>query len=77
MNLYRLWETVTGRPHEKRCEDMVREATNRLIRAADNFSEKVIKPYSQSDDPVKMLFEDIERQRRASRRIDGRSKLHS
>jgi len=69
MNLTRIWETFTGRPHETRNADQVRTATIRLLDTADDFIEKV-NLYSEAVDPIDMLFEDIKRQRETARRND-------
>lgn len=66
MNLTRLWETVTGRPHQNQDAGMVRSATNRLMIAAEKFNES-IRPYEEANDPMAMLFRDIARQRKMAR----------
>lgn len=77
MNLCRIWETITGRPHERRDSGTVRSATVRLLAAAEDFRES-IKPYEEAEDPVAMLFDDIAKQRRVARGSGGNeSKLDS
>lgn len=66
----RLVEKVTGRPHQHHNADMVSHATTRLLAAADNFSRQ-IKPYSEANDPLTMLFNDIREQRKTSEGGDG------
>lgn len=75
MNVTRIWEMFTGRPHQTRNADMVRTATIRLMDTVDEFVEN-IKPYAEADNPVDMLFEDIKKQRDTARRNDE-PKLHS
>jgi hypothetical protein len=70
MNISRIWESLTGRPHQQQNAGMVHRATNKLLKTADHFTDNVLKPYSESDDPINMLFEDIKRQREMARRSD-------
>lgn len=61
--LVRLMEKITGRPHQHKNADMVGDATAKLLATTDNFSKK-LRPYSEAADPLSMLFEDIQNQKR-------------
>lgn len=68
----RLWEKLTGRPHEHHNARMVHDATSKLLEANANFFAR-IKPYSEAEDPLAMLLKDALNQRG---RGNGSTKLH-
>jgi hypothetical protein len=57
MNMVRVIEILTGRPHRQLNAEMVHTAAERLSKRADELSE-VMRPYRQSEDPLVMLLTD-------------------
>jgi hypothetical protein len=58
----RLWEKLTGRPHQHHNAGMVRLATERLVATNADFMAR-IRPYEESDNPLAMLLQDVLNQR--------------
>lgn len=75
MNLERLKEIITGRPHRYMNAEMVSEAARRLSDRADQLSQ-VIKPYQESEDPLVMLLTDAIIQRQFREPRNGKTKDH-
>lgn len=70
----RLWEKLTGKPHEHQNARMVHDATSRLLETNAYFF-ALIKPYSEAEDPLAMLLQDALNQR--ARGNDGTTELHT
>lgn len=70
MNLERLREIITRRPHRMLNAEMVSEATKRLSERADQLA-IIIKPYQESEDPLVMLLTDAIIQRKFREQKNG------
>lgn len=75
MNLTRVWELISGSPHQYKNAAMVNDATNSLIERAEELAHAV-KPYRESEDPLMMFMTDVFNQRAMTRPKNGQTKLH-
>lgn len=60
--IVRLFEKITGQPHQHHDVAMVRQATRRLIHANEEF-QKVIRPYANAENPLELLLKDASNQK--------------
>lgn len=63
----RIYEKLSGTPHQRQNSDMVGQATRDLLTTAEDFSQR-IRPYCESSNPLDMLMKDILAQRREARK---------
>jgi len=74
MNFTRVWELLSGSPHQYRNAAMVNAATSSLTRRAEEFAH-AIKPYREAEDPLVMFMTDLFN-RREMRPKDGQTELY-
>jgi hypothetical protein len=58
MNFTRLWEKLTGAPHQHSLADSVRAAKNGLSESARSINERLA-PYNDAPDPFMAAFADL------------------
>lgn len=72
----RIWEVISGRPHQHHNAAMVSNATHSLTQRANEL-EQAVRPYSEADDPLVMFMTDVFNRRAAVRDENESAEFHS
>jgi hypothetical protein len=75
MNLTRVWELISGSPHQYHNAAMVSAATHSLSQRTEELV-RAVKPYRDSEDPLIMFMTDVFN-RREMRPGNDPTKLHT
>lgn len=75
MNMTRIWEKITGMPHQHRMSDRVSAAAADLAATARNITLQ-LEPYKNAEDPLSAMFSDLYNRREFDRQSKGSQDDH-